>query len=69
MGVASFFMDYFIYIYFMKKIILIGMVILSLSACSKKKPFDSIKKGMTKEKVSALIGEPEQKMPMFIMEW
>ncbi len=24
---------------------------------------------MSKEKVSALIGEPEQKMPMFIMEW
>jgi hypothetical protein len=53
----------------MKKTLLILVAAMGLTACSKTRSFESISKGMTKEKVTELVGEPEQKMPMFIAEW
>ena len=53
----------------MKKTLLILVAAIGLAACSKTKSFESVSKGMTKEKVTELVGEPEQKMPMFIAEW
>ncbi|MCX2451812.1 hypothetical protein OQX61_11120 [Pedobacter sp. PLR] len=53
----------------MKKMLLISIAVLGLAACTKKKPFESVKPGMTTAKVAELVGEPEQKMPMMIAEW
>ena len=53
----------------MKKTLLISIAVLGLSACTKKKPFESVKSGMNTAKVTELVGEPTQKMPMMIAEW
>lgn len=53
----------------MKKTLLIAIAILGIVACSQKKPFESVKSGMTTVKVAELVGEPEHKMPMLIAEW
>ncbi|MBB2150837.1 hypothetical protein [Pedobacter gandavensis] len=53
----------------MKKTLLISLALLGLVACAKKKPFESIKSGMSTTKVAELVGEPEQKMPILIAEW
>lgn len=53
----------------MKKTLLISIAVVGLAACTKKKPFESVKSGMNKAKVSELVGEPSQKMPMMIAEW
>lgn len=57
------------YLYVMKKALLILVAAIGLTACYKTKSFDSISKGMTKDKVTELVGEPEEKMPMFVAEW
>nr|WP_121272586.1 hypothetical protein [Pedobacter schmidteae] len=53
----------------MRKALLILVAAIGMMACSKTKSFESISKGMTKDKVAALVGEPDEKMPMFIAEW
>lgn len=53
----------------MRKTLLILAAAIGLTACSKIKSFESISKGMTKDEVTQLVGEPEEKMPMFIAEW
>jgi len=53
----------------MKKILTLFVAVLSLTACSKEKPFESLKVGMTGSKVIELVGEPDQKMPIFVAEW
>lgn len=53
----------------MKKMLLISFIVLGLAACTKKKPFESVKSGMNTAKVTELVGEPSQKMPMMIAEW
>ncbi|MNJ91513.1 hypothetical protein D3C87_91650 [compost metagenome] len=57
------------YLYVMKNTLLILVAAIGLTACYKTKSFDSISKGMTKDKVTELVGEPEEKMPMFVAEW
>lgn len=53
----------------MIKSLLIFAATVGLTACAKTKSFESVSKGMSKDKVVELVGEPEEKMPMFIAEW
>lgn len=48
----------------MKKMLMLIFATVILLACSKKKPFESIKKGMTAAKVIALVGEPDEKIAL-----
>lgn len=53
----------------MKKLMLLFVLFISFSCQSSVNNFDKIKKGMKSSEVIKLVGNPKEKMPMFICEW